>query len=221
MFAAPTKYPQGGEHSAISVVAGRHLRLGMLPADVGCVADNVSTIYAIYRAVRRNEPLMERGFTVSGDGVRSPVNLTVRVGTPFSAVVEAAGGFPEGRTPEKQLCGGPMMGIAMTRLDVPVCKSLGSLTAMLEDPAELARLRMTECLRCGRCAAVCPLGLNPQMMAAAQRGDYDRYEKKLYCTDCIACGRCTYICPAKRPLMQLFKQTKAEITAASRKEAAK
>lgn len=222
VFAAPTKYPQGGERSIISVVAGRHLRLGMLPADVGCVVDNVGTIHAIYRAVCHNEPLMERGFTVSGDGVRSPANLTVRFGTPFSAVLEAAGGFPEGKTPEKLLCGGPMMGIAITRLDVPVCKNHNGLTALLEDQATLAQLRMTECLRCGRCATVCPLGLNPQMMAAAaRRGDYDRYEKKLYGTDCIACGCCTYTCPAKRPLMQLFKQTKAEIMAANRKEAAK
>lgn len=217
-----TKYPQGGERSIISVVAGKHLRLGQLPADVGCIVDNVGTLRAIYRAVCFSEPLMERGFTVSGDAVRTPCNLMVRIGTPFAAALEAAEGYADGVTPEKLLCGGPMMGIAMTDLSAPICKNNNALVALRVDPVAVAQSQMTECLSCGRCTQVCPLGLTPQMMAAAaRRGDYERYEKKLYGLDCIGCGCCTYICPARRPLMQLFKQTKAEIMAAKRKEGAK
>lgn len=213
-----TKYPQGGERSIISVIAGKHLKLGMLPADAGCVVDNVATIRAVYRAVCKSEPLMERGFTVSGDAVKQPCNLNVKIGTSFAELLEAAGGIKEGMEAEKMICGGPMMGIAMSSLDVPVCKNNNALTVMGTDEVALSDNLMTSCLRCGRCGQVCPLGLTPQMMAAAaERKNYERYEKKLYGLECIACGSCTYICPAKRPLMQLFKQTKAEIMAAKGK----
>ena len=111
-----------------------------------------------------------------------------------------------------------MKGIAMSTLDAPVAKNNNALTVLASEEDELAEQQMTACLRCGRCGHVCPIGLVPQMMAeAAERQDYERYEKKLYGLDCIACGSCTYICPAKRPLMQLFKQTKAAIMAAKRK----
>lgn len=216
--AVHTKYPQGGERSIMSVVAGKHIKLGMLPADVGCVVDNVATVQAVYRAVCKSEPLMERGFTVSGDGVKNPCNLMVKIGTSFSEVLEAAGGFKEGEEVQKLLCGGPMMGIAMASLDVPICKNNNALTVLCQDPVAAAEEQQTACLRCGRCNQVCPLGLTPQMMAvAAERKNYERYEKKLYGLECIACGSCTYICPAKRPLMQLFKQAKAEIMAAKKK----
>ena len=207
-----TKYPQGGERSLISIIAQKHLKLGMLPADAGCVVDNVATIYAIYRAVYFNEPLMERGFTVSGDAVEKPGNFIVKIGTSHRELVEAAGGFK--LTPKKVLSGGPMMGFSMTTLDAPICKNNNALTTLSFDDVEVAQKQMTACLRCGRCSRVCPLGLSPQLMqVAAQRKDYERYEKHLYGLECIACGCCTYNCPAKRPLMQLFKQTKAEIMA--------
>ena len=220
VHAVQTKYPQGGERSVISVVTGRHIKLGMLPADAGCVVENVSTVRAIYRAVCHSEPLTERPFTVSGDGVASPCNLLVKTGTPFLKVLEAAEGFPEGASPEKLICGGPMMGIALSSLETGVCKNNNALTVFLRDPVALAEGQQPACLRCGRCNQVCPLGLTPQMMAAAvERKDFDRFEKKLYGMECIACGSCTYICPAKRPLMQLFKQAKAEVAAAKRKGA--
>lgn len=216
--AVHTKYPQGGERSVISVVAGKHLKLGMLPADAGCVVDNVATVHAVYRAVCRSEPVMERGFTVSGDAVKSPCNLMVRIGTSFEEVLNEAGGIREGVKARKMLCGGPMMGIALASLDVPVCKNNNALTVLSTDPVAEAEKVQTACLRCGRCNQVCPLGLTPQMMAAAaEKKNYECYEKKLYGLECIACGSCTYICPAKRPLMQLFKQAKAEIMAAKRK----
>ena len=207
-----TKYPQGGERSLITVITGKHLKLGMLPADAGCVVDNVATIYAIYRAVKFNEPLMERGFTVSGDAVQNPGNFIVKIGTSHQELVDACGGFKQ--DPKKVLSGGPMMGFAMTGLEAPICKNNNALTCLTVDEVEIAEGQMTACLRCGRCSRACPLGLSPQLMqVAAIRKDYDRYEHKLYGLDCIGCGCCTYGCPAKRPLMQLFKTTKAEIMA--------
>ena len=204
-----TKYPQGGERSLITVITGKHLKLGMLPADAGCVVDNVATIYAIYRAVKFNEPLMERGFTVSGDAVQNPGNFIVKIGTSHQELVDACGGFKQ--DPKKVLSGGPMMGFAMTGLEAPICKNNNALTCLTVDEVEIAEGQMTACLRCGRCSRACPLGLSPQLMqVAAIRKDYDRYEHKLYGLDCIGCGCCTYGCPAKRPLMQLFKTTKAE-----------
>lgn len=217
-----TKYPQGGERSIISALTGRYMKPGMLPADVGCIVENVGTVRNIYRAVRYNEPVTERTFTVSGDGVKEPCNLIVKTGTPFFRALEAAGGFTEGEPPKKLLCGGPMMGIAMRNLEAGICKNNNALTVLREDGAEKALEQQTACIRCGRCSLACPLGLVPQMLAdAATRHDYVRYEKKLYGLDCIACGSCTFVCPAKRPLMQTFKRTKSEILANKRKEAAK
>lgn len=212
------KYPEGGERNLISVISGRDLRFGQLPADVGCIVCNVATLYAIYRAVHFSEPLMERYFTVSGDAVANPCTMRVRIGTPVSELIEAAGGIKSGCTVKKVLSGGPMMGIALASLDVPVCKNNNALTVLAEDEVEKAQSQMTACIRCGRCTRACPIHLTPQMMAdAAERGDYEQFEKKLYGLDCFACGSCTYVCPAKRPLMQLFKQTKAAILAAKRK----
>ena len=211
-----TKYPQGGERSLITVITGKHLKLGMLPADAGCVVDNVATIYAIYRAVKFNEPLMERGFTVSGDAVQNPGNFIVKIGTSHQELVDACGGFKQ--DPKKVLSGGPMMGFAMTGLEAPICKNNNALTCLTVDELEIAEGQMTACLCCGRCSRACPLGLSPQLMqVAAIRKDYDRYEHKLYGLDCIGCGCCTYGCPAKRPLMQLFKTTKAEIMATKKR----
>jgi electron transport complex protein RnfC len=161
---------------------------------------------------------MSRYVTVSGDAVANPRTMSVRIGTSCEELVEAAGGIKSGVTVKKVLSGGPMMGIAMSSLDVPLCKNNNALTVMAEDEVEKADQLMTACIRCGRCAHACPIHLIPQMMAdAAERKDYDQYEKRLYGLDCIACGSCTYVCPAKRPLMQLFKQAKADIMAAKRR----
>ena len=135
-------------------------------------------------------------------------------------ILAAIGGFSDGISPEKFICGGPMMGIALGSLECGVCKNNNALTVFHRDPVALAEEQQTACLRCGRCNQVCPLGLTPQMMSVAvERKDFERFEKKLYGMECIACGSCTYICPAKRPLMQLFKQAKAEVAAAKRKGA--
>ena len=219
--AMKTKYPQGGERSLIQAIAGVDFPLSKLPADVGCIVDNVGTLYAIQRAALYNEPLFSQCLTLSGEAAANPGNYIVRDGTSFAELLEAAGGVKAGVTLKKALAGGPMMGIALSSLDVPIQKQNNGLTLMTEDPNELAEAQMTACLHCGRCTTVCPVGLLPQLMAdAAIAHDYKRYDEKLYGLECIQCGSCTYICPAKRPLMQIFKQTKAEIMAQKRAQQA-
>lgn len=212
-----TKYPQGGERSLINVIAGIDYPITKLPADVGCIVDNVGTIFAIGRAVLLREPLFRHVLTVTGEAVREPGNYIVRDGTSFAELIEVSGGIKEGAEAKKIISGGPMMGIAVSTTEVPVTKTTNAITVLDEDPVETADRKMTACLHCGRCTTVCPNGLMPQMMAdAVAVGDLERYEKKLYGLDCISCGSCTYICPAKRPLTQTFKQTKAEIMARRR-----
>lgn len=212
-----TKYPQGGERSLIKVIAGIDYPITKLPADVGCIVDNVGTILAIGRAVLYREPLFRHVMTVTGEAVREPSNFIARDGTSFQELIEAAGGIKEGVEAKKIISGGPMMGVAVSSTEVPITKTTNAITVLTEDPVEAAEKKMTACLHCGRCTTVCPNGLMPQMMAdAVEAGDFERYEKKLCGLDCISCGSCTYICPAKRPLTQTFKQTKAEIMARKR-----
>ncbi|MBQ4437039.1 MAG: electron transport complex subunit RsxC [Clostridia bacterium] len=212
-----TKYPQGGEHNLIKVIAGADYPVAKLPADMGCIVDNVGTIYAIWRAVRFNEPLFSHCFTLTGDAVKNPGNYIIRDGTSLAEVIEASGGLKDGVTLKKALAGGPMMGFAISDLSAPAQKTTNGLTLLSEDGAEIALLKQTACLRCGRCTTVCPTGLLPELMAAAaQKGDYERYEKTLYGLECVACGSCSYICPAKRPLTETFKAVKAEIMARKR-----
>lgn len=212
-----TKYPQGGERSLIKVIAGVDYPITKLPADVGCIVDNVGTIFAIRRAVLLHEPLFRHVLTVTGEAVKEPSNFIVRDGTSFAELIEAAGGLKEGVEAEKVISGGPMMGIAVGTIEVPITKTTNAITVLSSDPVAKAERSMTPCLHCGRCTTVCPNGLMPQMMAdAVAAGDYERYEKKLFGLDCISCGSCTYICPAKRPLTQTFKQTKSEIMARKR-----
>lgn len=213
--ALETKYPQGGEHNLIKVIVGADYPVKMLPADMGCIVDNVGTIYAIQRAVCYGEPLFTHVLTVTGEAIAKPGNFIVRDGTNVRELLEECGGFRE--DPKKVLAGGPMMGFALGSLEVPVVKTTNGLTCLVEDGVELARKRVTHCLGCGRCTTACPTGLLPGLMAdAVRKGDYERYEKKLYGLECVACGSCTYICPANRPLTETFKRVKAEIMAQKR-----
>lgn len=201
------RYPQGGERQLIYAVTGRKINSKMLPADVGCIVVNAASCYAIYEAVYKNTPLIHKVMTVTGEGANSPCNLDVPLGISHSAVLEAAGGAKDDVV--KFISGGPMMGIAMGSLDVPVVKTSSSILAFTKD--DVAALPQSNCIHCGKCITACPQILVPQMMAKSVKSDnFERFEK-LGGMECIECGCCTYVCPAKIPLTQLFKLGKVKV----------
>ena len=212
-----TKYPQGGERMLIDAVTGRKIHSGCLPIDAGCVVMNVSTVISVYQAVCRHTPQITTIMSVTGDGAASPCNLAVPVGSSHREVLEAAGGFIG--EPEKVISGGPMMGFAMTDLDVPVTKTSSSILAMSRD--EVAQWEPTNCIRCGRCVKACPEFLVPPLLAQ----DADSHDLDAFAAhngmECIECGCCTYVCPAKRRLTQSFKFARAAVAAKRRAQAAK
>ena len=208
-----TKYPQGGERTLISAATGRKIYSAKLPADAGCIVDNVSTVIAIYRAVCKQTPLITRVVTLTGEAFNTPINVDVRIGCSHAELVEEGDGFKE--EPKKIISGGPMMGFAMFDLNVPVTKTSSSILAMTKDEVEN---EPTPCIRCGRCVEACPGNLVPQKMAeAAMNKDYDTFVK-LNGMECYECGSCTYVCPAKRPLTQSFKQARQYVAAQRRKK---
>lgn len=211
--ALKTKYPQGGERSLIYAVTGRRINSTMLPADVGCVVNNVDTIVAVYRAVMEGRPLMERIVTVTGDAVANPRNFRVKIGTSYQDILEAAGGFKV--TPEKMICGGPMMGFGMFDLNVPTTKTSTALLGLTKD--EVSAMEPGPCINCGRCVEVCPGRVIPSKLADyAERFDEQAFLDN-YGMECCECGCCSFICPAKRPLTQEIKSMR-KIQLAKRKK---
>lgn len=212
--ALQTKYPQGAERSLIYAVTGREINSSMLPADAGCIVDNVATAMAIYDAVMMGKPLYERVVTVTGDAIAQPGNFLVKCGTNAAELVEAAGGFKS--QPEKVISGGPMMGMAMFSLDVPCGKTFSSLLTFTKD--EVAANEPSACIRCGRCVAACPAKLLPAKLSVlADHGNFDEFER-LNGAECVECGCCSYACPAKRNLTQSMKVGRKEVLARRRKK---
>ena len=193
-----TKYPQGAERQLIYAVTKRAINSSMLPADAGCIVDNVETLIGIHRAVIEGKPLTERIVTVSGDDIASPGNFKAPLGIRHQELVDAAGGFIT--QPQKLISGGPMMGVAMVTVDAPVTKTSSSLLAFKED--EVAKSKETACINCARCVDVCPSRLVPSRLAdLAQRHDEDGFVA-MNGPECVECGSCSYVCPAKRQLKQ-------------------
>lgn len=214
-----TKYPQGGERTLIYATTGRKINSDMLPSDVGCIVNNVNTAYEVYRAVDERRPLTERLFTVTGDASAAPGNFLVPLGMSHSEVAEQAGGFLS--EPQKLISGGPMMGVAMYTLDVPVTKGTGSILAYREDPVTQAERLKTNCINCGRCVQVCPGRVIPSRLADFAIQKNRAMFEKYYGMECCECGCCSFICPAKRDLTQSIKTYRREILALRRAERAK
>ena len=209
-----TKYPQGGERQLIYATTGRSINSKMLPADAGCIVDNVETLVAINRAVKEGKPVMDRIFTVTGDAVANPGNFEYCIGMSYAEILEEAGGFKE--DPEKMISGGPMMGFAVFSLEIPTTKTSSSLLCFKKD--DVSASEVTACINCGRCVSVCPEQIVPSRLAKmSQFHDSESFER-WNGMECIECGSCSYICPAKRPLAQYIKTMKKQILAERRKK---
>lgn len=195
------KYPQGGEKQLIQATINRAVPSGALPIAVGAVVQNVGTALAVYEAVIKRKPLIERVVTVTGKSVKHPGNYLCRIGTPISKLIEAAGGMPEDTA--KVIGGGPMMGRTMVNIDSPILK--GTSGVLLINEQEAVRRPMRNCIRCSKCVSVCPMGLEPYLlMKLSQFNLLERMEEEKV-MDCIECGSCSFTCPSDRPLLDYIR----------------
>ncbi len=201
------RYPQGGEKQLITAITGRYVPSMGLPIDIGCVVQNVGTALAVYEAVQKRKPLIERVVTVTGKGLGQPSNFLARIGTPVSALIEAAGGLPSDA--QKVIGGGPMMGRAMSNLDAPVTKGTSGILVL--GASEAARCAETACIKCGKCVTVCPMALEPYLLSRlVQKQRWDEAEAGAI-FDCIECGSCAFTCPARVPLLDWIRLGKTEV----------
>jgi electron transport complex protein RnfC len=205
--ALKVKYPQGGEKQLIKAVLNREVPSGKLPIEVGCVVSNVGTAFAVYEAVQKNKPLIERVVTINGKAVKKPSNFMVRIGTPISELIAAAGGLPDNTG--KVINGGPMMGKALTNLDIPVIKGSSGILLMMKE--ESMRPQSKPCIRCSKCTVVCPMGLEPFLLSKlAKLAEYERAENNKI-MDCVECGSCQYTCPSNLPLLDYLRLGKQRV----------
>lgn len=200
-------YPQGGEKQLIQALLNREVPSGGLPADAGAIVHNVGTTFAIYQAVQKNKPLVERVVTVTGKSVKQPSNFLVRIGTPVIDLLIAAGGVPDDTG--KIVSGGPMMGKAIADLDVPVAKGTSGILLIPKD--EASRAEVYNCLHCGKCIEACPMGLEPyHLLLMSKKGNSQR-AKEEHILDCIECGSCSFVCPSNRPILDYIRLGKTQI----------
>ncbi|MEE4136207.1 MAG: electron transport complex subunit RsxC [Desulforhopalus sp.] len=198
------KYPQGSEKQLIQAVTGRKVPAMALPSAVGVVVHNVGTAKAIYDAVVYNKPLCEKVVTIAGKGIKRPANLQVKVGTRVRDIVDYLGGLEPGLA--KVVMGGPMMGFAVSNLDVPVTKTTSAVLFLGED--EIDCNPHSQCIRCGWCLEACPMGLEPKEIGLYVEANLAADTAQFGVFDCFECGSCAYICPAKRPLVQFVRLAK-------------
>lgn len=212
------RYPQGGEKQLVDAVIQRQVPAPpAIPVNVGAIVQNVGTAFAVYEAVMKNKPLFERYTTVTGKKLANPGNFQVRMGTPMKDLIDFCGGMPEGDN--KLLAGGPLMGKALTSVEVPICKGTNSVTIISDEEAR--RKEPQPCIRCAKCVGVCPMGLEPYLLAKlSEVKNWERAETEDI-TSCIECGSCHYTCPAHRPLLDNIRQGKATVMGIIRSRAAK
>ncbi len=205
--ALKVQYPQGGEKQLIDALIGRQVPSGKLPIEVGCVVNNVGTAFAIYEAIQKNKPLIERVVTVTGKPVGKPSNYKVRIGTPISELIEKSDCNMDATG--KIINGGPMMGKSLVTLDAPVTK--GTSGILLVEKEKAKRVPILNCIRCGKCTTVCPMGLEPHLLSIiARQGENERCEEERI-MDCIECGSCVYTCPSGRPLLDNIRLGKSNV----------
>lgn len=203
------QYPQGGEKQLIDAVLRKQIKSGALPISAGAVVQNVGTVFAVYEAVQKRKPLVERITTVTGKHLETPSNFRARIGTPIGHLITASGGLPEDTG--KIIGGGPMMGKALLSTEVPVTKGTSGILILPRE--ESTRRPMRNCIRCAKCVSVCPMGLNPAfLMRDVQYADWEATEKG-YIVDCIECGSCSYTCPSNRPLLDFIRTGKQKVSA--------
>lgn len=213
VYGLKVKYPQGGEKQLIKAMLNREVPSGGLPLDVGAVVHNVGTALAVYEAVQKNKPLIERVVTVTGKSLSHPTNLLVRIGTPVKDLIEAAGGLPEDTG--KVVSGGPMMGKALKSLDTPIVKGTSGILVIPQKEAK--RDAEMHCIRCSKCVTACPMGLEPYLLKQlAQTERYDELEENAV-LDCMECGSCSFTCPAHVPLLDYIRLGKSHVNQIIRK----
>jgi len=207
VHALKVKYPQGGEKQLIKALINREVPSGRLPIDIGAVVHNTGTAFAVYEAIQKNKPLFERIVTITGKSLKNSGNYRVRIGTPVSALIEAAGGMPEDTG--KIVNGGPMMGKALSSSDVPVVKGTSGIIIFPE--SETKRTKSNPCIRCSKCISVCAMSLEPYLlMTLTEKALIEKAEKEKI-TDCMECGSCSYVCPAGRPLLDYIRLGKSSV----------